>query len=213
MYTIQYSVTTLMKYVPWIRRAGVFSSSTFVHSYTHTHTLSHSHHITSHWFFYIDKYASLRFDWNRLNVACQSIAMKEPIEMIHKWISLGLRSVRFLSILRAFTNASTHTHNHTHQCHCHWKFVLKSFPSTLENSFVVANLQQTERKNTTALALFFRGKKRRKRNLQINKHFLLKRRWWCCVKKDSAVKWAIPFVPSEIGFSSPCLFFCLSSNN
>lgn len=38
---------------------------------------------------------------------CQSIAMKEPIEMIHKWISLGLRSVRFLSILRAFTNAHT----------------------------------------------------------------------------------------------------------
>lgn len=41
---------------------------------------------------------------------CQSIAMKEPIEMIHKWISLKLRSIRFLSILRAFTNAHTQTH-------------------------------------------------------------------------------------------------------
>lgn len=101
---------------------------------------------------------------------CQSIAMKEPIEMIHKWISLGLRSVRFLSILRAFTNA------HNHQCHCHWNSGSKAFEVLLKiaSLWQIYNKQQKDRSSISTL---FLKKKEEKcvRNLQINKHFLLKR--------------------------------------
>lgn len=93
---------------------------------------------------------------------CQSIAMKEPIEMIHKWISLGLRSVRFLSILRAFTNA--HNCRCRCCCHCHWNSGIKSFRSTLENSFVVTNSQQTEKNRSRSIStlflLFFKKKRK-----------------------------------------------------
>lgn len=113
------------------------------HLHTHKRTLAPIHHITSHWFYSIGKYASLRFDWNRLNVAMPiNSDERKPIEMIHKWISLGLRSVRFLSILRAFTNA------HKRQCHCHCRCYRNSGSNALKTLSKIATLWQIYNKQT-----------------------------------------------------------------